>query len=263
MTMTPDDWIVDFVLDPELQATLVEQPAIEAEYVPVPAFLANVGVAVAHSVPGPEGPPGPPGPEGPAGPAGPAGPPGGSSNLFQYTFSTVLAPPPNTGQVRANSSTASSTTVIWVHRLDANNTDERLFLMFGKSGDEFFIQDRQDSLSYATYVLTADAIDNTDYVTLDVTMKSSGGQDLVGSGVILGIVRGGGGGGDGEALAYRHFQTSADTTWTIDHGLSFYPNVAVVDSTRREIWPGDVQYPSATQVVLTFSSEVGGEAYLT
>jgi hypothetical protein len=38
--------------------------------------------------------------------------------------------------------------------------------------------------------------------------------------------------------------------------------VSAVDSTGREMWPGAVDYPSATTVQLTFSAAVGGEAYL-
>ena len=64
------------------------------------------------------------------------------------------------------------------------------------------------------------------------------------------------------ALGYRHVQASAATTWSITHGLSFRPNVAAIDSTGQEIWPGAVSYPSDTTVQLTFSAAVGGEAYL-
>lgn len=63
-------------------------------------------------------------------------------------------------------------------------------------------------------------------------------------------------------LAYRHVQASAATVWAITHNLSFRPNVAAVDSTGREMWPGAVDYPDATHVTLTFSAAVGGEAYL-
>jgi hypothetical protein len=71
-----------------------------------------------------------------------------------------------------------------------------------------------------------------------------------------------GGGGSPADLGMRYIQVTADTTWVIDHTLNFYPNVTVVDSAHSEIWPGDVSYPSPTQVVLTFSAAVGGEAYL-
>jgi hypothetical protein len=63
-------------------------------------------------------------------------------------------------------------------------------------------------------------------------------------------------------VAYRHVQASAATTWSITHGLAFRPNVSAVDSTGREVWPGAVDYPSATTVQLTFSAAVAGEAYL-
>jgi hypothetical protein len=69
--------------------------------------------------------------------------------------------------------------------------------------------------------------------------------------------------GDPGTGAYRHVQASAATVWTIPHGLSFRPNVTAVDSTGRAIWPGALDYTSATTVTLTFSAAVGGEAYLT
>lgn len=72
----------------------------------------------------------------------------------------------------------------------------------------------------------------------------------------------GGGGGETGTLAYRHVQASAATTWTITHDLGFYPNITVVDSVAQEIFPGNVEYLTPTTVRLTFSSAVGGEAYL-
>src|SRR5580765_4989617 len=64
------------------------------------------------------------------------------------------------------------------------------------------------------------------------------------------------------AVSYRHVQPSAASVWTITHGLSFQPNVSVVDSSHRESIPGAVDSPTATAVQLTFSAAVGGEAYL-
>jgi hypothetical protein len=69
--------------------------------------------------------------------------------------------------------------------------------------------------------------------------------------------------GDPGTGAYRHVQATAATVWTIAHGLAFRPNVTAVDSTGRAIWPGTLDYTSATTVQLTFSAAVGGEAYLT
>jgi hypothetical protein len=69
-------------------------------------------------------------------------------------------------------------------------------------------------------------------------------------------------GGLSQTLGYRHVQATASTVWAITHPLSFWPNVSVVDSTGREVWPDTVDYPSATTVQITFSAALGGEAYL-
>src|SRR5262249_59980874 len=49
------------------------------------------------------------------------------------------------------------------------------------------------------------------------------------------------------AVAYRHVQSTAATTWSIAHNLSFRPNVTAVDSTGRAVWPGAADYPTATR----------------
>ena len=67
-------------------------------------------------------------------------------------------------------------------------------------------------------------------------------------------------GGAGGTIAYRHTQSTADEVWVIKHGLTFNPNVTAVDSTGREVI-GEVDYPDADTVVLTFSASLGGEAY--
>lgn len=72
-----------------------------------------------------------------------------------------------------------------------------------------------------------------------------------------------GGGEDVVAeVAYRHYQSSASAVWTINHPLGFMPNVTVVDSLGIEVWPGKVEYPTDTQVRITFSAALGGQAYL-
>lgn len=60
-------------------------------------------------------------------------------------------------------------------------------------------------------------------------------------------------------VGYRHIQTSPSTIWTVNHGLT-YPTVVVVDSAGEIIVP-EVDYTSPSQVVLTFSAAVSGEAY--
>jgi len=68
---------------------------------------------------------------------------------------------------------------------------------------------------------------------------------------------------DVDSLAYRHVQSASSTTWIINHPLPFRPNISVIDSAGQEIFPGETQYISSSTIQLTFSSSVGGEAYLT
>ena len=67
--------------------------------------------------------------------------------------------------------------------------------------------------------------------------------------------------GGGTTPAFRFVQAAVATTWTISHGLPYYPNVEVVDSAGRRIEP-DIVYTSATVITLTFTPAVAGEAYL-
>lgn len=61
--------------------------------------------------------------------------------------------------------------------------------------------------------------------------------------------------------SYTHQQLAPSATWTISHELGFYPNVTVLDSAGTFVL-GEVSYPDANTVVLSFSSSFGGVAYL-
>jgi hypothetical protein len=60
--------------------------------------------------------------------------------------------------------------------------------------------------------------------------------------------------------SYRFVQPTAQTIWVIDHPLS-YPTIVVVDSNGNIVVP-EISYPSGSQVILTFSAAIAGEAYL-
>lgn len=66
----------------------------------------------------------------------------------------------------------------------------------------------------------------------------------------------------GTSSTYIHYQSSASPVWTINHGLTYQPNVTVVDSLKQQVFPGLVEYLTATTIRLTFSASLGGEAYL-
>lgn len=60
---------------------------------------------------------------------------------------------------------------------------------------------------------------------------------------------------------YRHNQSAASTTWTVNHGLGFYPSVFVQDSAGTVIY-GDVTYLDSNNLTITFESATGGYANL-
>lgn len=62
-------------------------------------------------------------------------------------------------------------------------------------------------------------------------------------------------------LSYVHTQNTPSTTWTINHGLQFVPNITVVDSAGTVV-EGSYDYPNANTVVLSFSGAFSGKAYL-
>ena len=68
------------------------------------------------------------------------------------------------------------------------------------------------------------------------------------------------GSGSGD-LSYVHDQSVASKKWEIHHNLKKYPSVTVVDSAGSTVI-GDVNYTDLNSLIVTFSSEFSGVAYL-
>ena len=64
------------------------------------------------------------------------------------------------------------------------------------------------------------------------------------------------------AARHIHTQGTPSTVWTIDHALSGFPSVTVVDSSKTVVF-GEVSYTSMAQVVVNFTAAFSGYAYLT
>jgi hypothetical protein len=62
-------------------------------------------------------------------------------------------------------------------------------------------------------------------------------------------------------LGYVFTQSTPSTTWTINHDLNKYPSVNIVDSANDEVI-GEVNYASASQIVIRFSAAFSGKAFL-
>lgn len=228
------------------------------------------------------GEPGPPGPQGPAGPAGPGVAAGGTTGqvLEKRTgtdYDTVWADPPvsegltgtwnykgSTGIVDPGArnvglDSAAAPTVAVFSTTTVPGNDARNVLVTTEPGDILVAQQRDDASKWARYQVRAPVVDHGVWFEIPVTVISggTGGGPTLNADIIVQFQRS----TTAAALAYRHVQASAATTWSITHNLSFRPNVTAVDSTGRAIWPGALDYTSATAVQLTFSAAVAGEAY--
>ena len=99
---------------------------------------------------------------------------------------------------------------------------------------------------------------NVTAVTNTVTVTEGNGGTTVVTATTVGPQ-----GPKGEAGAgYNHQQTTASTTWTINHNLGFRPSVELLDSGSQEI-EGEVSHPSVNQTVVTLNLATAGLARLT
>lgn len=67
--------------------------------------------------------------------------------------------------------------------------------------------------------------------------------------------------GDEQVRSYAFSQGTPTTTWHIEHGLGFYPNITVVDSAGT-IVEGSIRYIDLNIVEIDFTWPFGGVAYL-
>lgn len=62
-------------------------------------------------------------------------------------------------------------------------------------------------------------------------------------------------------ISYVHNQSAALTEWVVTHGLNFYPNVTILDSSGT-IVEAEITYTNPTSLRITFSAPLSGTAYL-
>lgn len=60
---------------------------------------------------------------------------------------------------------------------------------------------------------------------------------------------------------YIFDQQAASNEWIVTHNLNKYPSVTIIDTLDRVVY-GEIQYLSANQLKLSFTSNFSGKAYL-
>lgn len=60
---------------------------------------------------------------------------------------------------------------------------------------------------------------------------------------------------------YTHVQGASSATWTVNHNLSKYPSVTVVDSGGTEV-EGEVNHINTNSLTISFTAAFSGTAYI-
>jgi hypothetical protein len=62
-------------------------------------------------------------------------------------------------------------------------------------------------------------------------------------------------------ISHIHTQSVPSNQWLINHNLSFYPNITVVDSSGNVV-EGSYTYQDENTIITSFSGAFSGKAYL-
>lgn len=66
---------------------------------------------------------------------------------------------------------------------------------------------------------------------------------------------------EAKSKTYVFEQAIPASTWIITHNLNKYPSITVIDSAGDQVF-ANANYVNANQIILEFSAEFGGTAYL-
>lgn len=67
--------------------------------------------------------------------------------------------------------------------------------------------------------------------------------------------------GTAAQVFYVHTQATPSSTWTINHNLNGHPTAVVLDSAGTQC-EGTFSYPSTNQMVIEFTAQFTGTAYI-
>ena len=165
------------------------------------------------------------------------------------------------GSLTTNTSNASTSfsaiTTVKVSKFPYGNTSE-IVSVIESFLDKGVIIARNDNLNeFGVYTCTAVTQDSseTDFYDLTLTYKNGNGNIQANEFYSILLYSG------AQDKDHRHNQTSASSTWVINHNLNKYPNVTAFDSAGSQAI-GSIVFNSKTQLTITFSASFSGTAYV-
>ena len=115
---------------------------------------------------------------------------------------------------------------------------------------------------------TVDILSQTQVITVVSPTQTITVNPLTASTIVIGptepsvtIVNAGPVGPAGSGAGYNHTQSSALTTWTINHNLGYNPSVQAFTAGSLEVY-GEVQHISNNQTLIYFNAAISGSARL-
>ena len=103
-----------------------------------------------------------------------------NSNIYLYTFSTATVAPPNSGEVRFNSSTNVSTTTMWLNHLTRESVDIHQFLSLITTLSVVYVQQEDNAENYIKFNVNTTPVLPEPHVSieLNVTVLEGAGTGL-------------------------------------------------------------------------------------
>jgi hypothetical protein len=138
---------------------------------------------------------------------------GGGSLSGDWRFESTVGGAPSSGRYRFNNATQSSSTAIHIHDTSRSGADWSNILSKLASGDAIYVQQSDDGSRYHMLDVTGNAIDQTTYWEVPITVDTSGSDIQSGKDcAIVYFFTGGGSGGTAPNVGFYAYRTSGNIT---------------------------------------------------
>jgi hypothetical protein len=178
-----------------------------------------------------------------------------------WEWGAVGDPPMSSGQVAVNTEPGVLISTVYLADHDLLGVDWSLTIAGLTVGDFITLQYVADAGSWHRFQLTETPTKDGETWTFYVISEDgspAGSAPPVGSSILVSFEATGPTSG---AQSYTFVQAVPSDVWTINHGLSFNPNITITDSAGESV-EGEVDYQPGGVVVVTFSAAFAGSAFL-
>jgi hypothetical protein len=165
------------------------------------------------------------------------------------------------GSLTTNTSNASTSfsaiTTVKVSKFPYGNTSEIVSVIESFLDKGIIIARNDNHNHFGVYTCTAVTQDSSETNFYDLTLTYKNGNGSLQANEFYSILLYSG----AQDKDHRHNQTSASSTWVINHNLNKYPNVTAFDSAGSQAI-GSIVFNSKNQLTITFSASFSGTAYV-